>query len=150
MTDMKKAAGVAAPTAQQGSAFSPSTDESDKSPVRNRSTRKRPRRRGGRESAKSTAMAREWADRNPDAWGAMVAIATEHAAEGRRIGTQDLIERIRWHDFTSTDGTRTRINNNLSPALARLLVAEHPEVAPYVHLRKSKFDAEPEGAEIRE
>ena len=43
-------------------------------------------------------------------------------------------------DFTDRRGCGTRINNVIAPALARRLVKAHPEVRPFVKLRRSMVD----------
>lgn len=86
--------------------------------------------------------AEAWAAENPDAWDEIVHIALGKAEAEQRIGTQDLVETIRWRDYTSVTGKKTRVNNNLSPALARLLCMSYPQVMPYMDLRRSRFDTD--------
>lgn len=150
MGDKMKAIGAATPMAEKDVAISPlsTTDEMNNS-LPEGSIRQPERRQGIGEPKKFPLWppeiglheAEAWAERNPEAWAAMVTIATGRAARGQRVGTQDLIEFVRWHDFTDADGKCTRVNNNLSPALARLLYANYPQVRPYMDLRRSRFDA---------
>ena len=50
------------------------------------------------------------------------------------------MEEARRKDFTDRQGRGTRINNVIAPALARRLVEAHPEVRPFVKLRRSMVD----------
>ena len=61
-------------------------------------------------------------------------------AHDRRFSMRAALEEARRIDWTRTDGDPFRVNNNLSPALARLFVAEHPEAAPYIETRRAACD----------
>jgi len=82
-----------------------------------------------------------WREMNPRAWGYACAIALKDAKGGRRVGSQRLVEIIRARDFTDEAGRPTKVNNDFSPIFARLLIVEHPEVAPFVERRESVYDA---------
>ena len=51
-----------------------------------------------------------------------------------------LLEEARRKDFTDRRGCGTRINNVIAPALARRIVEAHPEVRPFMRLRRSMVD----------
>lgn len=61
-------------------------------------------------------------------------------AAKRRVSMQAAICEARRIDWASTEGDPFRVNNNLSPALARLFLAEHPEARPYIELRRAACD----------
>lgn len=56
----------------------------------------------------------------------------------RRGGAKLLIERIRWHYFTSStaNGADFKIDNRFTSRYARKLIAERPEFADFFELRK--------------
>lgn len=82
--------------------------------------------------------AADWIRENHDAWAWIVGEALKEARAGRRFSPRYLAESLRAKDFVSADGSTSTINNNLTPALARHLIEQHPEVAPWIELRKSK------------
>lgn len=64
-----------------------------------------------------------WRDAHPDEWEYMKNDALSQAAEGRRrVSAKDLVEAMR-------RARRVKFNNNWTAALARVLEAEHPELA---------------------
>lgn len=83
--------------------------------------------------------AREWIAANEAAWEYMVHEARWAAFRGKHVGMKALAEHVRWH-VVVRKGQPYRLNNNLVSLLARVLVAEHPEVGPYVERRKSMYD----------
>lgn len=82
--------------------------------------------------------AADWIRENPDAWDWIVGEAVKEARAERRFSPRYLAESLRSKDFVSVDGSSSTINNNLTPALARILIEQHPEVKPWLELRKSK------------
>lgn len=64
----------------------------------------------------------------------------KEVAHKRRFSMRAALEEARRKDWARTDGDPFKVNNNLSPALARLLLAEHPEAAPFIELRKAACD----------
>lgn len=84
--------------------------------------------------------ARAWIEVNAHAWGYMLGLAAHEAEAGRTFGVKWLIERARKKDFADVRGCRTVINNNLASALARILLEQMPEAAPFVELRCSVFE----------
>lgn len=85
--------------------------------------------------------AADWIRENPDAWAWIVGEAVKEARAERRFSPRYLAESLRSKDFVSVDGSASTINNNLTPSLARHLIDQHPEVAPWLELRKSKCDS---------
>lgn len=82
----------------------------------------------------------DWMDANPDAVRYIERRALEEAGAERRFSVRLLLEEARRKDFTDRQGRGTRINNVIAPALARRLVEAHPEVRPFVKLRRSMVD----------
>lgn len=84
--------------------------------------------------------AREWTGENDGAWMYMLATAGCYVLQGRKFGMQELAEQVRRRDFSDIRGEATRLNNNLVPPLARLLMREMPECAPLMETRTSAYD----------
>lgn len=84
--------------------------------------------------------AAEWIRCNPDAWACMVSAALAEAKAQRRFSVRYLTERVRAKEFTDVQGRASSVNNDFTPALARLLVEQCPSVAPYVELRRARCD----------
>lgn len=63
------------------------------------------------------------------------------AREGLRFGMKALAEHVRWA-LRTQPGPRAdyKVNNNYIAPLARRLVAEVPEVAPYLTMRQTAGD----------
>lgn len=64
----------------------------------------------------------------------------------RRASVRMAMEVARVKDWSRTDGDPFRVNNSLSPAIARLYLYEHPEALPYIETRKAACDGMEEGA----
>lgn len=82
----------------------------------------------------------EWVEEHPDVWRFATDLCLNEARAKRRVSMQYASEVIRKKDFASFKRYGSGINNRLRPALARRLVREHPEVAPFIELRKSALD----------
>lgn len=82
------------------------------------------------------AGAREWIAANPEAWAYMTRTARFAASRGVRFGMKGLAEHVRWNHILA-NGVPYKLNNNIVSALARILVEEHPFVAPYLEMRGS-------------
>ena len=80
-----------------------------------------------------------WVADNPEAWDYMVRQAVNSARAGRRFGIGSLVEHVRWHMFAE-GRTGFKCNNNHRAALARRIIAEHPETRPYIQTRDSVCD----------
>ena len=82
----------------------------------------------------------EWRRENPDAYRYMDHLATRESAAQRKVSARWLVEQARKKDFTNVYGNTTRINNNLTPAIARLIVLDHPETREWFEFRHAKAD----------
>lgn len=83
---------------------------------------------------------RVW-DRNKELFERKIVLpAIEDAKSKRPILMQQLVEEIRRKDYVDSDGQPVKLNNNHVAVFARILWTEHPEVRPYLHLRKSVWD----------
>lgn len=76
----------------------------------------------------------------PELWAFIERRAMEEVAAKRRFAMRALMEEARKIDWTRTDGDPFRINNSLQPAFSRLLLHDHPEVEPYIELRRAACD----------
>lgn len=84
--------------------------------------------------------ARTWIEENSDAWTYIASRALAETKAGRRFGIKQLVEETRRKDFADARGKRTRIGNSLTPAFARILVAEHPECRRCMVVKHSMLD----------
>ena len=88
----------------------------------------------------------EWVEEHPDAWTFIVDLCRVEAEHERTVSMQLACEQVRKLDFASFPTPYGYINNKIRPALARRLVREHPEVGPFIELRRSALDLIEEGA----
>ena len=84
--------------------------------------------------------ARLWIKENPEPWRRMVSLALAESRAERRFSVAWLAEEVRKKDYTNIEGKPFKLNNSIKPALARILIKEHPEVAPYIETRRSMSD----------
>lgn len=84
--------------------------------------------------------AREWIRLNPGLWDDIEAWALNEAGHQRKFAMQTALERIRWKDRVDDEGQPTKVSNDYGAIWARMLVARHPEVKPYVTMRPSVYD----------
>lgn len=84
--------------------------------------------------------AEEWIRLNPDLWSRFEAHCMSEAEHERRISIKWLIEDVRAHDYVNRDGDPCKVNNNYAPIFARRLIAQHPELEPYIETRRSMYD----------
>lgn len=91
----------------------------------------------GREKLRN---AHAWRLKNPRAWAYLENIALQSAQDGKRVGGQQLVEAVRSHDFTDTEGKATRTNNDYAPIIARLLISDHPHLNAFIERRGCVFD----------
>ena len=96
-----------------------------------------------------SATLRAWqVKRDFDAWGIenqhvlelMLEKARERAATGQRIGSRYLSELLRFHDIAGADGTDARLRNDFTPLVSRWLLERDPSLAPYISVRRCRFD----------
>ena len=85
--------------------------------------------------------AREWRRVNARLWHDLETWALNEAAHERRFGVQDFIESVRWRDHVNDLGEPVKVNNSYGPLFARFLVADYPELRPWIELRRSRWDA---------
>jgi hypothetical protein len=77
---------------------------------------------------------------HPDVYALFKRFAQELRDGGREhYGARAIMERIRWHMATSSQGTADfKINDHYAPRYARKLIAECPEFAEFFELRRLK------------
>lgn len=80
----------------------------------------------------------KWIEANPRAWERMTKDALFYASRGMRFSIRELADLVRFHMATNGTTDGFKCNNSLHSAFSRRLVAEHPEVEPYIEQRKSK------------
>lgn len=77
---------------------------------------------------------------NPRLKEELVGAARESARSGKRFGVRETLERWRWFRPVMSDGSDVKVNNNMAPILARLLIEWVPECAAFVERRASVYD----------
>ena len=77
---------------------------------------------------------------NPRLKEELVEVARESARSGRRFGVRETLERWRWFRPVMSDGSDVKVNNNMAPILARLLIEWVPESAAFIERRASVYD----------
>ena len=83
----------------------------------------------------------EWIALNRDAWDAMVARARALHAVGAFVGMKALIEWARCEiPIVRPEREQFAINNSMSPAMGRIMVAEHPELEGVIKTRRASCD----------
>jgi hypothetical protein len=82
----------------------------------------------------------EWVKDNQGAWDYMQQIALKKISSENQFGMAELAEAVRRRDFTNAQGRTTKLNNSYIPALARLLVKEHPEARRLMETRTHAYD----------
>ncbi|MEG1827733.1 MAG: hypothetical protein RR218_10795 [Gordonibacter sp.] len=80
--------------------------------------------------------ARLWVDENPDRWAFMTSLALREVRACRKFGMKWLIEECRRKDFT---GSKMG-SNTIAPALARILIEDHPEARRFMVTKHSMVD----------
>ena len=55
----------------------------------------------------------------------------------KRYSARALIHRIRWHEQIERGNQEFKVNNNITPALARWFIARHPALANFFETRES-------------
>ncbi|WP_165174015.1 hypothetical protein [Adlercreutzia sp. ZJ242] len=84
--------------------------------------------------------AREWIRLNPGLWDGIEAWALNEAEHQRKFAIQTALERIRWKDYVDNAGQPTKVSNDYGAIWARMLMAKHPEIEPYITTRPSVYD----------
>jgi hypothetical protein len=66
-------------------------------------------------------------------------LALQAIASGRcRFSARTLVELVRWHTAIEQKGEPFKINNNLTPRLARWFLRKHPEHAGFFEMREQR------------
>ena len=86
------------------------------------------------------AKADEWIELNPYAWMKIKDLAGTYAARGKRFSIRHLAQIARFEMQTNGTIDGFKMNNSITPCLARRLVQEVPAVERYIEIRKSKVD----------
>lgn len=77
---------------------------------------------------------------NPHLKEELIGVARESARSGRRFGVRETLERWRWFRPVMSDGSDVKVNNNMAPILARLLIEWVPECSALIERRASVYD----------
>ena len=83
---------------------------------------------------------RQWARRNPQAFGAFESHLLGDASNHRRASACEAMERVRRVDYVDVDGEPSRLDNNDAATLSRIVCERHPEVMGFVRMRASDVD----------
>ncbi|MCG7592438.1 hypothetical protein [Mycobacterium sp. PSTR-4-N] len=80
---------------------------------------------------------------NPKVYIVLIRLAREWITRtGRhKVGISALFERTRWEIAITTNDPEFKLNNNYRAYYARLMMAEHPDLADLFQLRSSEADA---------
>ena len=87
----------------------------------------------GDKGAQDVADARAWIAENPEVWGFMVDKAKGYAEHYGYVSMRALVNLARFEFFVS-------IRNALTPAMARIMEQEHPQLKGAFHKSKSNAD----------
>lgn len=85
--------------------------------------------------------ARAWAVANAPVWSRWVSAVRNAAESGVRWSIKLLAESARDYDIVNGNGEPFKVNNNLTPALARILCEEVEGAGDCVELRTSIFES---------
>ncbi len=99
------------------------------------------------------AAYREWRAAHPEVYALFLKFAKQMADRHQRFGVRFLIERVRWEVRTTwaPDADGFKLNNNLTPHVARDLIEDMPALANLLELRYvPEDDEEPDHVEYRE
>ena len=86
------------------------------------------------------ARAEHWISENPQAWAVMTETALHEAACKRHFSMQWIVEQIRRKDYVTRAGEPCKVQNSFVPVFTRIMCKQHPEIRPYLEMRKSQFD----------
>lgn len=84
--------------------------------------------------------ANKWVFENPYAWQTIKNIARAHATRGHHVSMRHLMNIARFDMYTKGLSEGFKVNNSITPFLARKLIEEVPETARIIETRKSKVD----------
>ena len=80
-----------------------------------------------------------WAETHPDAYELLMSFAQQLKERERRFGINLLRERLRWEGVYEYGNDEYKFCNSLSPYLARMLIADDPDLDTYIECRKTKW-----------
>lgn len=85
----------------------------------------------------------EFHEANPKVYAVLVRLAREWVQRtgSHHLGIKTLYERARWEIAMATNDPEFKLNNNYTAYYARLIMAEHPDLAGMFDLRSSEADA---------
>lgn len=86
------------------------------------------------------SIAERWVAENPDAWERITALALGYERSNRRFSMERLLQTARYDMATNGHIQGFKVNNNARAALARKLIAQHPEVKRCMDIRRSAVD----------
>lgn len=83
------------------------------------------------------ARYRFWRATHPECFALFLRFAQQLCDKGRRFGTRLIIERVRWevHMHIEKDAEGYRLNDHLTPYLARDLIRHMPALADLIETR---------------
>ena len=93
-------------------------------------------------SNNTIADAEKFIKDNPAAYEYMVNEALALRAQHLHVGMKYLLERARIYVAIQHNIDDFKINNNLSPVLARVMIEDVPELADVIKLREARADKE--------
>lgn len=89
---------------------------------------------------------RQFHEANPHVYAKLRDLALQLKRKGReRYSITGLFEVVRWHTALNTTDPDFKLNNNLRPWYARLLMDQEPELADFFRTRTSLADRMEEG-----
>lgn len=91
-------------------------------------------------AARTAWRAHQWVKDNPDGWHYAVTLALNEARQQCHFSMAWVMAQVRQKDFSTVTGESFKVDNTLTPALARILVKEHPEVKPFMEFRNAGCD----------
>ena len=86
------------------------------------------------------STAQRFIEQNPKVWADMCHVATQRARQGKRVSMKRIIEDKRDNGGYLWQTEAHKLSNSVTACLARFLVKEHPEVKPYIVIKRSKVD----------
>ena len=88
------------------------------------------------------ADARVWIEDHPWAFAELTIRCMEVAEAGKRFGMKAVVERMRWEGkIKKLAHEDYSFNNNHTSHISRAIVGLHPEVKPFIEMRRAKGDS---------
>ena len=83
----------------------------------------------------------EYNEQHPAVYPKFIEIALETKRKGfKRYSSKAIIEVVRYFTSVTENGTKFKINNNITSLFARQAQKDYPELNGFFELRRSKFD----------